>query len=206
MSKPVIEFIFDFASPNAYLVHKILPGITERYGAEIKLIPCLLGGIFKATGNQAPFNAFAEIKGKLDYDRLEVQRFVTRYALNGFRMNPHFPMNTLALMRGMVAAQHLGVEHDYVESVLGGMWEGGEKMDDPEVLLARLNHRGLDGEHLLELSTSPEVKAELVANTEAAVARGVFGIPTFFVGDEIFFGKERIAQIVELLDIRTMQA
>ncbi len=205
MSKPVIEFIFDFASPNAYLVLKVLPDIAGRYGAEIKLIPCLLGGIFKATGNQAPFNAFAGIKGKLDYDRLEVQRFVTRHALHNFRMNPHFPMNTLALMRGMVAAQHLGVEHDYVESVLGGMWEDGQKMDDPEVCLAWLNQSGLDGQHLLELSISPEVKAELVANTEAAVARGVFGIPTFFVGDEIFFGKERIGQIEALLSQRAAE-
>ena len=203
MNTPAIEFIFDFASPNAYLVHKILPEIAGRYGAEIKLIPCLLGGIFKATGNQAPFNAFAGIKGKLNYDRLEVQRFVTRHGLSAFKMNPHFPMNTLGLMRGMVAAQHLGVEQDYVASVLGGMWEDGEKMDDPEVFLARLNRSGLDGQRLLELSTSPEVKAELVANTEAAVARGVFGIPTFFVGDEIFFGKERLGQIEELLSRRT---
>ena len=199
MNKPVIEFIFDFGSPNAYLVQKILPDIAARHGAEIKLIPCLLGGIFKGTGNQAPFNAFAGIKGKLAYDRLEMQRFVTRHGLTAFRMNPHFPMNTLALMRAMVAAQHLGVESAYVESVLGGMWEDGEKMDDPDVFLARLNRSGLDGQRLLELSAAPEIKAELVANTEAAVARGVFGIPTFFVGEEMFFGKERIGQIEALL-------
>jgi 2-hydroxychromene-2-carboxylate isomerase len=201
MSKPMIEFIFDFASPNAYLVLKILPDIAKRHGAEIKLIPCLLGGIFKATGNQAPFNAFAEVKGKLDYDRLEMQRFVARHGLNKFAMNPHFPMNTLALMRGMVAAQHLGVESDYVEAMLCGMWEDGEKMDDPDIFLARLNRSGLDGLHLLELSSSAEVKAELVANTQAAVERGVFGIPTFFVGDEIFFGKERIGQIEDVLKL-----
>jgi 2-hydroxychromene-2-carboxylate isomerase len=199
MSKPVIEFIFDFGSPNAYLVLKILPQIADAHGAEIKLIPCLLGGIFKATGNQAPFAAFAGIKGKLDYDRLEMMRFVKKHGLTAFKMNPHFPMNTLALMRGMLAAQHLGVEHDYVNSVLGGMWEDGEKMDDPEVFLARLNRSGLDGQRLAEMSSRPEIKGELVANTEAAVARGVFGIPTFFVGEEMFFGKERIAQIEELL-------
>lgn len=200
MSKPVIEFIFDFGSPNAYLVLKVLPQVAEAHGAEIKLLPCLLGGIFKATGNQAPLFAFAGIKGKLDYDRLEMQRFANRHELTAFKMNPHFPINTLALMRGMVAAQHLGVANDYVDAVLGGMWEDGEKMDDPEVLLTRLNRGGLDGQRLMERSASPEIKAELVANTEAAVARGVFGIPTFFVGDEMFFGKERIAQIVELLD------
>lgn len=199
MSKPVIEFIFDFGSPNAYLVLKVLPQVAEAHSAEIKLIPCLLGGIFKATGNQAPMLAFAGVKGKLDYDRLEMLRFATRHGLTAFKMNPHFPINTLALMRGMVAAQHLGVANDYVDAVLGGMWEDGEKMDDPGVFLARLNRSGLDGERLLELSASSHVKAELVANTEAAVARGVFGIPTFFVGNEMFFGKERIAQIEELL-------
>ena len=202
MSKPVIEFIFDFGSPNAYLVLKVLPQIADAHGAEIKLLPCLLGGIFKATGNQAPLFAFAGIKGKLDYDRLEMMRFAQKHGLSGFKMNPHFPINTLALMRGMVAAQHLDVANTYVDAVLGGMWEDGEKMDDPEVFLARLNRSGLDGQQLIELSNTPEIKGELVANTEAAVARGVFGIPTFFVENEMFFGKERIAQIVELLGNR----
>lgn len=206
MKKPVIEFIFDFGSPNAYLVLKVLPLVAKWHGVEIKLIPCLLGGIFKATGNQAPLFAFADIKGKLEYDRLEMQRFATRNELHAFKMNPHFPINTLALMRGMVAAQHLGVAGEYVDVVLGGVWEDGEKMDDPEVFLARLNRGGLDGQCLLELSSSPEVKAELVANTEAAVARGVFGIPTFFVGDEMFFGKERIGQIEELLNKLSKEA
>ena len=200
MQKPVIEFIFDFGSPNAYLVHKVLRQVANWHGAEIKLTPCLLGGIFKATGNQAPLFAFADIKGKLDYDRLEMQRFATRHELHAFKMNPHFPINTLVLMRGMVAAQHLGVAALYLDIVLAGMWEDGEKMDDPEVFLATLNRGGLDGQRLLELANSPEVKAELVANTEAAVARGVFGIPTFFVGGEMFFGKERIGQFEELLN------
>lgn len=200
MKKPVIEFIFDVGSPNAYLVLKVLPQVAKSHDAEVKLIPCLLGGIFKATGNQAPLFAFAGIKGKLDYDRLEMQRFATRHGLNAFKMNPHFPINTLALMRGMVAAQHLGVESEYVAIVLAGMWEDGEKMDDPEIFLARLNRGGVDGPRLVGLANSPEVKAELVANTEAAVARGVFGIPTFFVGDEMYFGKERIGQIEELLN------
>ena len=202
MSKKVIEFIFDFGSPNAYLVLKVLPQIADAHSAEIKLLPCLLGGIFKATGNQAPLFAFAGIKGKLEYDRLEMMRFAQKHGLTGFKMNPHFPINTLALMRGMVAAQHLDVANTYVDAVLGGMWEDGEKMDDPEVFLARLNRSGLDGQQLIELSNTPEIKGELVANTEAAVARGVFGIPTFFVENEMFFGKERIAQIVELLGNR----
>ncbi len=199
MTKPTIEFIFDFGSPNAYLVMNVLGQIAERHGAEIKIFPCLLGGIFKLTGNQAPFNAFAGIKGKLDYDRLEMQRFVERHELNAFRMNPHFPINTLALMRGLVASQHMGVEAQYLGIMLSAMWEDGLKLDDAEVLLDTLNRGGLDGQALIELSNSPEIKAELVANTDASVARGVFGIPTFFIGDEMFFGKERLAQIEELL-------
>jgi len=202
MNKPVIDFIFDFASPNAYLAGKVLPAIAERHGAEIKIIPCLLGGIFKLTGNQAPFNAFAGIKGKLDYEQLELRRFVEKHGLHDFRMNPHFPINTLSLMRGMVAAQHLGVERTYLDIVLAGMWEDGAKMDDPAVLFEKLQTGGLDAQALLDLSITPEVKAELVANTDAAAARGVFGIPTFFVGDEIFFGKERLGQIEALLQAR----
>ena len=199
MSKPPIEFIFDFGSPNAYLVHKVLPLVAKWHGVGIKYIPCLLGGIFKATGNQPPFAAFAEIKGKLAYEHLEMQRFADKHDLNAFKMNPHFPINTLTLMRGMVAAQHLGVASRYLDVILTGMWEDGEKLDDPVVLLACLNRGGLDGQRLLDLTNSSDIKAELVANTEAAVARGAFGIPTFFVGDEMFFGKERIGQIEELL-------
>ena len=196
---PVIEFIFDFGSPNAYLSHKVLPGIAARTGATVKLVPCLLGGIFKLTGNQAPFTAFGHIKGKLDYEQLELRRFVARHGLSRFAHNPHFPMNTLLMMRGMVAAGRAGVAETYLEAVLVGMWEDGRKMDDPEVVLAVLNEAGLDGRALLEATQDAGVKAELVANTEAAAARGVFGIPTYFVGDEMFFGKERLEQLEECL-------
>ena len=196
---PIIEFIFDFGSPNAYLSHKVLPGIAERTGAVVKLVPCLLGGIFKLTGNQAPFSAFGHIKGKLDYEQLELRRFVAKHGLSRFAHNPHFPMNTLLMMRGMIAAQRAGVAETYLEAVLVGMWEDGRKMDDPEVVLAVLNEAGLDGRALLEATQDAGVKAELVANTEAAAARGVFGIPTYFVGDEMFFGKERLEQLEECL-------
>ena len=195
----VIEFIFDFGSPNAYLSRKLLPGIAARTRAEVKLIPCLLGGIFKLTGNQAPFSAFAGVKGKLDYEQLELRRFVAKHGLNRFHHNPHFPMNTLLMMRGMIAAGRAGVAEAYVDAVLAGMWEDGRKMDDPEVVQAVLDAAGLDGRALLEATQDPAVKAELVANTEAAAARGVFGIPTYFVGDEMFFGKERLQQVEECL-------
>ena len=134
---PTIEFIFDFASPNAYFAYRVLPPILERSGARVDIIPCLLGGIFKATGNKAPFVAFAPIKGKLEYEMLEIKRFVARHKLDRFRMNPHFPVNSLMLMRGYIAAQGAGVGPAFLEMGLRGLWEDGLKLDDPEVRRAR---------------------------------------------------------------------
>lgn len=196
MTKSVtIDFIFDFGSPNGYLSWQVLPGIAARTGAAINLIPCLLGGIFKATNNASPMVAFGDVKGKLAYEGLETRRFVEKHGLTAFRANPHFPVNTLAIMRGLVAARRAGVNQAYLQVVLAAMWEQGEKMDDPEVVRRVLNAGGLDGEALIAATQDPDVKAELVTNTEAAVARGVFGIPTFFVGDEMFFGKDRLGQV-----------
>jgi 2-hydroxychromene-2-carboxylate isomerase len=192
-----IDFIFDFGSPNAYLAWKVLPGIAERAGAAVNLIPCLLGGIFKATNNRSPGEAFGEVKGKLAYEGLETRRFVAKHGIEGFRMNPNFPVNTLLIMRGLIAARRQGVGDRYLEAVLAAMWEQGEKMDDPAVVARVLSAAGLDAEAILTATQDPEVKAELVANAEAAVARGVFGIPTFFVGDEMFFGKDRLGQVEE---------
>ena len=191
----VVDFIFDFGSPNAYLAWKVLPGVAERTGAQINLIPCLLGGIFKATGNQSPVMAFGAIKGKLAYEMLETRRFVEAHGLTAFQMNPHFPVNTLLIMRGLIAAQRQGVAEPYVAAVASAMWEQGLKMDDPDVVAEALTKAGFDARAILEATQDPDVKAELVANTEAAVERGVFGIPTFFVGDEMFFGKDRLTQV-----------
>ncbi len=192
-----IDFIFDFGSPNAYLAWKTLPVIAQRTGAEINLIPCLLGGIFKLTNNRAPNVAFGGVKGKLEYDALEIRRFVDRHGLSAFHRNPHFPVNTLFIMRGLIAARRAGVDGGYMAAVQSAMWEKGEKMDDPEVVRRVLEAAGLDAAGLIAATSDPEVKAELAANTEAAVARGVFGIPTFFVGNEMFFGKERLGQVEE---------
>lgn len=199
MTFKTVEFIFDFGSPNAYFALKVLPQIAGRYGAEVKLTPCLLGGIFKLTGNQAPWMAFSGIKNKLAYDRLEIERFVSRHRLSKFRLNPNFPVNTLLLMRGMIAARHLRVESPYVEAMLVAMWEDGKKLDDPAVFSEVLNDAGLDGEAILAKTAESAIKDELAANTQQAVDRGTFGIPTFYVGDEMFFGKERLGQIEELL-------
>ena len=199
MTGKTIEFVFDFGSPNAYLALPPLREIAARHGAKVKLIPCLLGGIFKATNNRAPMIAFGEVPSKLAYERLEMERFIKRHGLTRFRMNPHFPINTLLAMRGMVAAQRLGVEDAYVTAVLAGMWEDGEKMDDPEVFVRVLDAAGLDGRAILERTQDDTIKAELVANTQAAVERGAFGIPTFFVDGEMFFGKDRLAQVEDQL-------
>ena len=198
MSK-TIDFIFDFASPNAYFAHHALKGVAERTGARVKLIPCLLGGIFKATGNQAPFVAFGGIKGKMDYEMLEIRRFIAAHGLTRFRMNPHFPINSLTAMRGLCAVER-GADFDtYVEAVLAGFWERGLAMGDAAVLASVLGEAGLDAEAILARAQTDPVKAILVANTEAVVARGTFGIPTFFVGDEMVFGKERLGQVEAML-------
>ena len=194
-----VEFIFDFGSPNAYLAYTVLQDIARRTGAQVALTPCLLGGIFKITGNQAPMTAFGGIQGKLAYEALETKRFVARHQLGRYQFNPHFPVNTLLIMRGLVAARRLGVEQAYLDTVMAAMWERGLKMDDPQVVAAALTQAGLDAKAILEATQDPDVKAELMANTERAAARGAFGIPTFFVGDEMFFGKERLGQVEEEL-------
>lgn len=194
-----VDFIFDFASPNAYLSYHALPPILERTGAQVNLIPCLLGGIFKLTDNQAPMMAFANIKGKLEYDRIEMNRFIERHSLSAFKPNPHFPVNTLLMMRAATAAEMEGCLDQYVEAGLKHMWEDGLKMDDPEVFARAMDSAGLDGKHLIERAQADEVKAKLLERTSAAAERGVFGIPTFFIGDEIFFGKERLGQVEEEL-------
>jgi 2-hydroxychromene-2-carboxylate isomerase len=201
-----IEFIFDFASPNSYLAYRALPPILERTGAQLVISPCLLGGIFKATGNVAPGIAFAAVKGKLDYESLEFRRFVAKHQLNKFRDNPHFPVNTLMLMRGYIAAREAGVETDYLEMGLEGLWEEGLKLDDREVLARRIDAAGLDSASLLAAAQTDRVKLKLADNTAAAVARGVFGVPTFFVGDEMFFGKERLGQVEEAARMAPRQA
>lgn len=195
--KPRIEFLFDFASPNVYLACRALPPILERTGAKLEVTPCLLGGIFKATNNKSPIVAFAPVKGKVEYEMLEISRFVARHRIDKFRMNPHFPVNSLTLMRAFVAAQECGCGDQYLEMGLKGMWEEGLKLDDPEVLRQAIVAVGLDGASLMELAQTDAIKQKLADNTAAAVERGVFGLPTFFVGKEMFWGKERLGQVEE---------
>ena len=195
MTRPVIELLFDFGSPNAYLVWKVLPDLARRHDAELRVVPCLLGGLFKLTGNQAPMAAFAGVKGKLEYENLEMRRFIDRHGLTGFRMNPHFPVNTLLLMRGLVAARHRNEDIAFIEAGLAAMWEEGRKMDDPDIFVDVFTAAGLDGAALLAATQDAGIKAELATGTQAAAARGAFGIPTLWVDGEMYFGKERLAQI-----------
>ena len=198
MSK-TIDFIFDFGSPNAYFSHQVLPKLAAEKGASINYIPCLLGGIFKLTNNQAPMVAFANVKGKVAYDMLEIKRFIEKHGLTKFQMNPHFPVNTLLLVRGAIAADKDGRLGDYIEVGLKAMWEDGLNMSDPEVFAKVFTDGGFDGAKLLAATQDQSVKDQLMANTSEAVERGAFGIPTFYVGDEMFFGKDRIEQVIDEL-------
>ena len=194
-----LELIFDFGSPNAYLTLKALPDLLDRTGAELIITPCLLGGIFKATGNKAPMVQYADAPAKLAYENLEMRRFIAKHGLAKFRLNPHFPVNTLQIMRGSVAAQRLGVFAPYVDAVYASMWERGAKMDDAAVIEAELKAAGLDAAAILAKSQEADVKAELVANTQQAFERGAFGSPTFFVGKDIYFGKDRLRDVEDAL-------
>ncbi len=193
-----LEFLFDFGGPNSYLAHKALPAICAQTGAEVVYIPILLGGLFKLTNNQAPLIRYADTPAKRNYEMLEFDRFVKAHQLP-FKMNPHFPINSLYLMRGAVAAQHLGCFMPYVEAIMTAMWEDGANTGDAAVVMHVLDQAGLDGSALLAKADDPEVKAELAANTEQAAARGAFGVPTFFVGEDMFWGKERLGQVAEAL-------
>lgn len=194
MSKTV-DFIYDFASPNAYLVYKVMPQIEQRTGAKFNLVPCLLGGIFKLTDNKPPMVAFQAVKLKLDYERLELMRFVEKHRLDKFRMNDHFPVNTLMLMRGAIVAEREGYLDHYLKVGFKAMWEDGKKMDEESVFAAVMDAAQIDSDRLLAQMKEPSIKQQLLQNTQNAVARGVFGVPMFFVGQEMFFGKDRLDQV-----------
>jgi len=195
----LVEFHFDFGSPNAYLVHLVIPQIERRTGAKFAYVPVLLGGVFKLTGNRSPAESLAGIKNKPEYERLETERFLKRHGITRYRRNPFFPVNTLAIMRGAVAAQRLCIYERYIDEIYCHMWAEPKKLDDPEVLRGALIEAGFDAGRLLALSQTDEVKNELRANTDRSVARGTFGSPTFFVGDDIYFGKDRLRDVEEAI-------
>ena len=195
-----VEFHFDFGSPNAFLAHHVIPAIEARTGTRFRYVPVLLGGVFKATGNRSPVEAFAGIVNKLAYERLEMRRFIEHHGITEFRPNPFFPVNTLTIMRGAAATELDGGLDAYVNAVFHHMWEDPKQMDAPEVIRAALDASGLDGAAILARTQDPAVKAKLIANTEQSVARGTFGSPTFFVGDAIWFGKDRLRDVEDAIN------
>jgi 2-hydroxychromene-2-carboxylate isomerase len=193
------QFLFDFGSPNAFLSHEAIPAIEKRIGVEFEYVPILLGGIFKATNNRSPAETLAGVKNKREFQAIETERFLKRFRVKPFTWNPFFPVNTLNLMRAAVAAQLEGVFEEYVDAAFHHMWVEPKKMDDVEIALAALTSSGLDAKKLFARATDADVKAKLIENTQSAVDRGAFGSPTFFVGDEIFFGKEQLRDVEELV-------
>lgn len=195
-----VDFVFDFASPNAYFCHRVIPEIEKRTGATFNYVPCLLGGIFKITNNQAPMMAFNGITNKLEYQNIEIQRFIKKHNLADFTMNSFFPVMTLQLQRGAIAAMSLNVFDEYLEAIFKGMWEKGLNLADQEVLINLLTaETQIDISNLVEKIQTQEIKDQLIQNTSNAVERGAFGIPTFFADDEIFFGKDSLGDLEEFI-------
>jgi 2-hydroxychromene-2-carboxylate isomerase len=192
-----VQFLFDFGSPNAYLASLVIPQIEKRTGVRFDYVPVLLGGIYKLTGNSSPADYLRGIKNKPEYMEVETSRFIRRYAITTFRKNPFFPVNTLQLMRGAVAAEAEGLFWPYFKAVYHHMWEEPKKMDDPEVLIAALTDSGIDAKLIAAKSQDPVVKNRLMQLTQDAVDRGAFGSPSFFVNDELFFGKDQLRDVEE---------
>jgi 2-hydroxychromene-2-carboxylate isomerase len=194
---PRVEFHFDFGSPNAYLCHKVLPSIAARTRVQIAYVPVLLGGVFKLTNNQPPMVQFKGIRNKSEYARLETERFIRKHGLTQYQRNPHFPVNTVQIMRGALVAERDDYFERYIDQVFHHMWEEPKKMDEAAVIQEALDGSGLDARAILDGIQEQAIKDKLIANTEASVARGNFGSPTFFVGDEMFFGKDRLREVEE---------
>jgi 2-hydroxychromene-2-carboxylate isomerase len=201
-----VEFQFDFGSPNAYLAELALPAIERRTGIKFEYVPVLLGGIYKATNNVSPAESLRGIKNKPEYQALETQRFLRRHNLTKFRQNPFFPVNTLMLMRGAVAAQFEGLFEPYFRAAYHHMWEEPKKMDDIEVFRSAFASSGMDIERLMARAQQDDVKKRLIDLTNDAVNRGAFGSPTFFVGNEMFFGKDQLRDVEESIVEQTSRA
>jgi 2-hydroxychromene-2-carboxylate isomerase len=192
-----VEFHFDFGSPNAYLAELVLPEIEQRTGVKFDYVPVLLGGVYKATGNMSPGDSLRGIKNKPEYNALETERFLRRHNITKFTSNPFFPVNTLMLMRGAVAAQFESMFEPYFRAAYHHMWVEPKKMDDPQIFRDAFISSGIDIDCLIARAQQDEVKKRLIDNTSNAVARGEFGSPTFFVGNEMFFGKDRLREVEE---------
>ena len=201
-----VEFQFDFGSPNAYLAELVLPQVEKRTGVKFDYVPVLLGGVYKATNNMSPFESLRGIRNKPEYQALETRRFIQRHNITTFKSNPFFPVNTLMLMRGAVAAQFENMFEPYFRAAYHHMWEDPKKMDDPEIFNAAFASSGIDIDRLIARAQRDDVKKKLIENTNAAVDRGAFGSPTFFVGTEMFFGKDQLRDVEESIVEQTRAA
>ena len=194
-----VDFIFDFASPNAYLCHKAIQNLEKTHDIKFNYIPCLLGGIMKLSNNQPPMVTLADIPNKLKYEfDTAFNRFMKEHNITKFKMNEHFPVNTISLIRGAIVAQKNVFFESYVEIVLSGLWEQSLKLDTPEALHELLNNNDCYPDLVIEGIAKDEIKAELIANTSEAVEKGAFGIPTFFVENEMFYGKDSLRELKEM--------
>lgn len=197
-----LDYLFDFGSPNSYLVHKALPQVSGQIGRKFNYVPVLLGGIFKATGGRSPIETYAAVESRMKYDALEIERFCADYGIDNFKFNPHFPINTLALMRGAVAAQKLGIFEHYLDTIFSAMWEEERNFNDVNEIASALTNAGIDAQELIATTQDADVKKTLIENTEKAIADGVFGVPTFFVGDDMYFGKDRLHVVASQFQTR----
>ncbi len=194
-----IDLYYDFGSPNAYMAREALKGVVERTGVSVTEHPVLIGGIFKLTNNLPPWMAFRKCEPKMKYMMLEIDRFVNDHNLTQYKFNSHFPVNTLLPMRAATAALEMGVHDQFVEPVFKAMWEESRNIGEADVLTSVLNNAGLDGAALVEAAQDQAIKDKLAANTQAVVDRGAFGIPTMFIGDDMYFGKDRVWMIEQNL-------
>lgn len=193
--RKTLEFYFDVGSPTAYLAHRRLGQLSSGYDLDVIYKPMLLGGIFKATGNNSPVAIPAKGHYMMVHD---LPRFARRYGVE-LNFNPHFPINTLNLMRMCVAAERLGCANAFIDAAYAAVWIQGKNMGDTAVVAAVLAEHGLDAQALLELSQHPDIKSALIDATDAAVQRGVFGAPTFFMEGEMYFGQDRLDFVEEAL-------
>ena len=192
------KFIFDFGSPKTYLVYKLLPGIEKRTNIKAEYVPVLLGGIFKSTNNVSPIESFKTVPAKGKYDDLDTERFVKKHDI-AFNFNSNFPINTLNLMRGAIFAQENGIFDKYVEVVFKSMWVDNQKMDDLEVVQSVFLKNKLPVKEIFEGTQDQKIKDKLIKNTSESVEKGVFGAPSMLVNNELFFGKETLQDVEELL-------
>ena len=200
----IVDFIYDVATPNGYLAHKVIPEFEDRTHVKFNYIPCLAGGIFKLTNNTPPLIANADVKNKSDYFFIEINRFIQKHKINQFKNNSYFPQNSLLIQRGAIAAQQLNIFKEYVDCTMSGMWEKDLNIQDKDVLKQALEEDGIDYKAIFNIIETKECKDQLIANTSWAVEKGAFGIPTFFIDDQIFFGKDHMYQLEEYISSKKL--